>query len=147
MGIPEVVFICNLAFPLFYWGLGFSLVMCFWRLPGGQPQLPPLNLMLVDGKISEKQTQLAQYLMECHSKSSLIFGTKVTIVLGASLVFRWWRIRLPMQETWVWYLGREDSLAKRMATHSSILAWEIPWTEEPGGYSPWGYKESTGLSN
>ena len=28
------------------------------------------------------------------------------------------------------------------ATHSSILAWEIPWTEEPGGYSPWGYKES-----
>ena len=29
-----------------------------------------------------------------------------------------------------------------MATHSSILAWEIPWTEEPGGYSPWGHKES-----
>ena len=35
------------------------------------------------------------------------------------------------QETWVWSLGREDPLEKEMATHSSILAWEIPWTEEP----------------
>ena len=37
-----------------------------------------------------------------------------------------------MQETWVQLLGWEDSLEKGMATHSSILAWEIPWTEEPG---------------
>ena len=37
-----------------------------------------------------------------------------------------------MQETWVQSLGREDPLEKEMATHSSILAWEIPWTEEPG---------------
>ena len=37
-----------------------------------------------------------------------------------------------MQETWVWSLGREDPLEKGMATHSSILAWEIPWTEEAG---------------
>ena len=36
------------------------------------------------------------------------------------------------QETWVWSLGREDPLEKRMATYSSILAWRIPWTEEPG---------------
>ena len=35
-------------------------------------------------------------------------------------------------ETWVRSLGREDSLEKEMATHSSILAWKIPWTEEPG---------------
>ena len=41
--------------------------------------------------------------------------------------------RLPaMQETWVRSLGREDPLEKEMATHSSILAWRIPWTEEPG---------------
>ena len=38
-----------------------------------------------------------------------------------------------MQETWVQSLGREDPLEKKMATHSSILAWEIPWTEESGG--------------
>ena len=36
------------------------------------------------------------------------------------------------QETWVQSLGREDPLEKRMATHSSILAWRIPWMEEPG---------------
>ena len=38
-----------------------------------------------------------------------------------------------MQETWVWSLGWEDPLEKEMAIHSSILAWKIPWTEEPGG--------------
>ena len=38
-----------------------------------------------------------------------------------------------MQETWVWSLGQEDSLEKEMATHSSILAWDIPWREESGG--------------
>ena len=43
------------------------------------------------------------------------------------------RICLPMLETWVWFLGQEDLLEKDMATHSSIPAWEIPWTEEPGG--------------
>ena len=47
-----------------------------------------------------------------------------------------------MREIWVQSLGREDPLEKEMATHSSILAWRIPWTEEPVGYSPWGRKES-----
>ena len=42
------------------------------------------------------------------------------------------RIHLPMQETQVWFLGHEDPLKKEMATHSSILAQEIPWTEKPG---------------
>ena len=41
--------------------------------------------------------------------------------------------RLPtMQEIWVQSLGREDLLEKKMATHSSILAWKVPWMEEPG---------------
>ena len=38
-----------------------------------------------------------------------------------------------MQEIWVQSLGQKDPLEKEMATHSSILAWEIPWTERPGG--------------
>ena len=38
-----------------------------------------------------------------------------------------------VQETWVRSLGREDPLEEGMATHSSVLAWRIPWTEEPGG--------------
>ena len=45
-----------------------------------------------------------------------------------------------MQETWVPFLGGEDPLEEERATHSSILAWRISWTEEPGGYSPWGHK-------
>ena len=43
-----------------------------------------------------------------------------------------------MQETWVRSLSREDPLEKEMATHSSILAWRIPWTEEPGGLQSMG---------
>ena len=46
-----------------------------------------------------------------------------------------------MQETQVQSLGREDPLENGMAIHSSVLAWGIPWTEEPAGYSPWGRKE------
>ena len=47
-----------------------------------------------------------------------------------------------MQETWVRFLGREDPLEKEMATHSSILAWRIPWTEEPGSLPSMGSQES-----
>ena len=46
-----------------------------------------------------------------------------------------------MQETQLRSLGWKDPLEKGMATHSSILAWRIPWTEEPGCYSPWAHKE------
>ena len=45
---------------------------------------------------------------------------------------------LEMQETWVLSLGREDSLEEEMATYCSVLAWEIPWTEEPGGLQSMG---------
>ena len=47
-----------------------------------------------------------------------------------------------MWETWVRSLGWEDPLEKEMATHSSILAWRIPWTEELGGLQCMGRKES-----
>ena len=43
-----------------------------------------------------------------------------------------------MEETWVWSLGQEDLLEKEMATHSSMLAWRIPWTEEPRGLQSMG---------
>ena len=46
-----------------------------------------------------------------------------------------------MQDTQVQSLGQEDPLEKEMATHSSILAWEIPWTEEPTGLQPMGSQE------
>ena len=47
-----------------------------------------------------------------------------------------------VQETWVSSLGEEDPLEKGMATHSSILAWRIPWTEEPGGLQSMGTQKS-----
>ena len=43
-----------------------------------------------------------------------------------------------VQETWVQSLGQEDPLEKEMATHASILAWKIPWTEEPDGLQSMG---------
>ena len=55
------------------------------------------------------------------------------VCLQASLVAQMVKKLPAIQETWVWSLGLEDSLEKEMATHSNILAWRIPWTEEPGG--------------
>jgi len=46
-----------------------------------------------------------------------------------------------MQETRLWSLDQEDPLEKEMATHYNVLAWRIPWTEEPGNPSSWGRKE------
>ena len=58
--------------------------------------------------------------------------------VGTSLVAQTGKNPPAMLETQVRSLGQEDSLEKGLTTHSSILAWRIPWTEEPGGLSPWG---------
>ena len=60
---------------------------------------------------------------------------------GSSLVAYIGKNLQAVQETRVLSLGQEDLLGKGTATHSSILAWIIPWTEEPGGLSPWDCKE------
>ena len=52
--------------------------------------------------------------------------------LGASLIAQSVKSLPAMQETQVQFLGQEDPLGKGMATHSSIFAWRLPWTEEPG---------------
>ena len=52
-----------------------------------------------------------------------------------------------VQETWVRSLGWEDPLEKEMATHSSTLAWKIPWTEEPGRLQSMGSQSRTQLSD
>ena len=60
-----------------------------------------------------------------------------------SLVAQMVKSLLVMQEIWVRSLGWKDPLEKEMAIQSSILAWKIPWTEEPNRlHSPWGCKES-----
>ena len=70
-----------------------------------------------------------------YSMVTIIDNTLLYIILVAQRL----KHLPPMQETWVQSLGREDPLEKEMATLSSILAWRIPWTEEPGGL------QSTGL--
>ena len=61
---------------------------------------------------------------------------------GASLVAQMVKNLLAMQEIWVPSLGQEDPLEKGMANHSSLLAWRIPWTEEPGRLQSMGSQES-----
>ena len=64
---------------------------------------------------------------------SYILSTIVYSLLWASLVPQTVKNLLAMQETWVRFLGQEFPLEKGMTTHSSVLAWRIPWIEEPGG--------------
>ena len=62
----------------------------------------------------------------------IIINYTVSRIMWASLVVQGVENPPAKWETWVRSLSREDPLQKGMATHSSILAWEIPWTEEPG---------------
>ena len=61
---------------------------------------------------------------------------------GASLIAQSVKNLPAMQETQVLFLAQEDLLEQEMATHSSILAWKIPWTEEPGRLQSMGFQES-----
>ena len=74
----------------------------------------------------------------------LIAGAKI---FSAMLNISGKRIHSPMQKMWIQSLGQEDSLEKEMATHSCILAWEIPWTEERGGLQSMGSQESDRFSD
>ena len=65
-------------------------------------------------------------------------STVGTFFVWASLLAQIIKNPPAMQETWVRSLGWEDLLEKGMATHSTILAWRIPWTEEPGGLQSMG---------
>ena len=65
----------------------------------------------------------------------------------ASLVAQMVKSLPAVWETWVWSLGQEDPLEREMATHSSTLAWKIPWTEEPGRLQSMGSQSRTWLSD
>ena len=70
---------------------------------------------------------------------------RVLFFKGASLVTDMVKNPPVMRETWVWSLGWEDSLEEGMVTHSGVLAWRIPWTEEPGGLQSIGSQSWTWL--
>ena len=99
-------------------------------------------------RVTKSQTQLKQLSTRTHSSQDRVQSVthccnrkspaRMEFHLDfyralASLVAQTVRNPPAVQETWVWSLGQKDPLEKGMATHSSILAWRIPWTEEPGG--------------
>ena len=76
-----------------------------------------------------------------------LFPSASTHESWASLIAQSVKNLPAMQQTWFWFLCWEDPLEKAMATHSHIVAWRIPWTEEPGGLQSMGSKSRTRLSN
>ena len=86
-----------------------------------------------------EKTVLAEVVRE-HQRIRL---NRRLCLTGASLVAQMVKCLSAMQETQVRSLGREDPLEKEMATHSSILAWRIPWIEEPGRLQPTGSQSQT----
>ena len=92
-----------------------------------------------------------KYMVYTMYKVHGLYNENLLLQHWASLLAQRVKRLSAMRETWVRFLGREDTLEKEMATHSSILTWRIPWTEEPGGLQPtesWrvGYDWVTSLS-
>ena len=111
---------------------GYLISRLWGELPGGQ---------LIDTGGQKLQKQLS--LFQCSPCTPICFtftlNLRYIILLirnSSCLVAEMVKSLPEMQETQVQSLGLEDTQEKGMATHSSILAWRIPWTEEPGRYSP-----------
>ena len=98
-------------------------------------------------RLREKLSQV-RTIKKCllFSWMSMVFYVGQLAIL-ASCVAQMVKNLPAMWKTWVWSLGLEDPLEKGMATHSSILAWRIPWTEEPGGLQSMGSQSWIWLSD
>ena len=97
-----------------------------------------VHLLTLRIAMSEVKEASCFLLIQNHKDSRIwLFILLPPSPLRASLVAHLVKNLPAMRETWVWSLGWEDPLEKGKATHSSILAWRIPWTV----YSPWGRKE------
>ena len=73
--------------------------------------------------------------------ATCLIHTQVSALSRVSLVAQTVKCPPAMRETWLWSLGQEGPLEKETATHSSILAWKIPWTEKPGGLQSMGLQK------
>ena len=128
--------------------------ICWWNTPGKNTGVGNHTLLQPDllpgSSWPRDQTQvsyIAHRFFICHEGSPVLHIISYQFILynsvfpsGASGKEATCQCR--KQETWVQSLSQEDPLEKSMATHSSILASEIPWTESLVGYSPWGHKQS-----
>ena len=96
-----------------------------------------------------KVKEWKRYIIQMSKKTILIsdilklIPNKITKEHLASLVAQMVKNLPAKHETWVWSLNWEDPLEKEMATHSSILAWRIPWTKKPGGLQSMGSQSQT----
>ena len=93
--------------------------------------------------LKDKNKSMFKFGTTCLSASAVLCSHS----LGASLVAQMVKNLPAMRETQVRSLGREDPLEKGMATHSSVIAWRIPWTEEPGGLQSLGLQSQIRLSD
>ena len=89
-----------------------------------------MNYHLTLREVYTGQPQEAPFDTICQTENYILLDLEFSS--RASLVAQFLKSLPAMQETWVQSLGQEDPLEKEMASHSSILAWRIPWTEEPG---------------
>ena len=104
-----------------------AMVLVFWMLsfkPAFSLSSFILKRLFSSSSLSTIRVVSSVYLSCCYFSWQPWFQ----LVIYPAQHFAWCTLR----ETWVWSLGGEDPLEKEMATHSSILAWRIPWTEEPG---------------
>ena len=100
-------------------------------LPSESPGKPPFMCICTHTRVFQLRVLLI----------FIVVLILISLMIGASLIAQSVKSLPAMQETQVQSLGWEDPVEKEMATHSSTLAWRIPWTEEPGGL------QSTGLQN
>ena len=100
-----------------------------------------LLYLIVEGTTTEegwKKKKNSSALLWTPSSFYLVFIPSSLCIYRASLVAQMVKNLPAMQETLVWFLGQKDPLEEGMTIHSSILAWRIPWTEEPGGLQSMG---------
>ena len=120
-----------------------SMVLAWWLLCGHRPLSVSLKTLCWTLLVPVPGTTFPTSYIRKDSRSSFknqqrYSGHRSLMALRYPSWHSWWRNCLPTQEMWkmqVQSLGREDPLEKEMETHSSILAWEISWTEVPGRLS------------
>ena len=134
--LHSLYFLCNFYLLLAALGLcgcaGFSLV----RRAGATLSLRLSRLRRLSGELA---SAVAAPRLESTDSIIVAYGLSLASPMAQTI-----KTHLPMQEIRVRFLGQEDPLEKGMATHSRILAWRIPWTEEPGG---WGAQQATSMGS
>ena len=97
-----------------------------------------MRLILRDTRGKKEILEYVFYGIKTVEFPNCVLYLVIVVFGGACLVARWVKNLPAMQETRVWCLGQQDPLEKEMATHSSIVTWRIPWTEESDGLQSMG---------